>query len=57
MALYCQNMLKIVLELPECDSSCGEMSLKFRQHYLWIASSMIHAGDDTGMWDEEDEFF
>jgi hypothetical protein len=30
---------------------------KFTQHYLWIASSMIHAGEDTGMWDEADGFF
>src|SRR5262249_34633237 len=34
-----------------------DMALKFVQHYLWIASAMIHAGDDTGMWDEEDGFF
>ena len=33
------------------------MCLKFIEHYLWIASSMIHAGDDVGMWDEEDGFF
>jgi hypothetical protein len=32
------------------------MSLKFLEHYLWIASSMAHCGD-TGMWDEEDGFF
>src|SRR4029079_10527248 len=24
---------------------------------LWIASSMMHAGDNVGMWDEEDGFF
>ena len=33
------------------------MALKFVEHFLWIASSMIHAGDDVGMWDEEDGFF
>jgi hypothetical protein len=33
------------------------MALKFCEHFLWIASSMAHLGDDTGMWDEEDGFF
>jgi len=33
------------------------MALKFCEHYLWIASSMVHLGEDTGMWDEEDGFF
>ena len=31
--------------------------MKFVEHFLWIASSMVHAGDDVGMWDEEDGFF
>ena len=34
-----------------------EMVAKFLEHFLWIASSMVHAGEDTGMWDEEDGFF
>jgi hypothetical protein len=33
------------------------MCTKFVEHYLWIASSMAHGGDDVGMWDEEDGFF
>ena len=33
------------------------MCLKFVEHFMWIASSMIQAGDDVGMWDEEDGFF
>jgi hypothetical protein len=33
------------------------MCFKFVEHYMWIATSMIHAGDDVGMWDEEDGFF
>jgi len=57
MALFCQNMLEIAVELAEHDPAYAEMALKFMQHFLWIASSMIHAGDDTGMWDEEDGFF
>jgi len=33
------------------------MAVKFVEHLRWIASSMINAGDDVGMWDEEDTFF
>src|SRR5262249_33297441 len=29
----------------------------FVQHFLWIASSMVNAGEKVGMWDEEDGFF
>ena len=34
-----------------------DMAVKFVEHFRWIASSMINAGDDVGMWDEEDTFF
>jgi len=57
MALFCQNMLEIAVQLTMERPAYAEMSLKFVQHFLWIASSMIHAGGDTGMWDEEDGFF
>ena len=33
------------------------MCRKFVEHFLWIASSMVHAGENVGMWDEEDGFF
>jgi len=33
------------------------MVLKFVQHFVSIASATIHAGGNTGMWDEEDGFF
>src|SRR5436190_5622263 len=33
------------------------MTLEFIEHFYWIASAMTHAGQDTGMWDEEDGFF
>src|SRR5215510_4203583 len=57
MALFCQNMLEICGELALTDADYAEMTLKFVEHYYWIASAMTHAGDDTGMWDEEDGFF
>jgi hypothetical protein len=30
---------------------------KFIEHMMWITSSLIHAGEGAGMWDEEDGFF
>ena len=57
MALYCQNMLEIAVELALTDPEYEDMALKFCEHFLWIASAMAHLGQDTGMWDEEDGFF
>ena len=57
MALFCQGMLEIAVELVREKPSYLDMTIKFVEHYLWIASSMIHAGDDVGMWDDEDGFF
>ena len=57
MALFCQNMLEIAVELALTDPDYADMALKFVEHFLWIASSMTHLGGDTGMWDEEDGFF
>jgi len=57
MALFCQNMTEIAVELTRHRPAYADMGIKFVEHFLWIASSMIHAGEDTGMWDEADGFF
>jgi hypothetical protein len=57
MALFCQNMLEIAVELALATPAYLDMCLKFIEHYLWIASSLVHAGEDVGMWDDEDGFF
>lgn len=57
MAIYCQNMLEIAVELAMTDADYGDMAIKFCEHFLWIASAMGHMGGNTGMWDEEDGFF
>ena len=57
MALFCQNMMEIAAELTLVDPAYVDLCLKFVEHFLWIASSMIHVGGNTGMWDEEDGFF
>jgi hypothetical protein len=57
MALFGQNMLEIAAELALHKPAYAEMCDKFFAHYLWIARAMAYAGDNTGMWDEEDGFF
>jgi hypothetical protein len=57
MALFCENMLEIAVELAMTDPDYADMGLKFCEHFLWIASAMAHLGGDTGMWDQEDGFF
>jgi hypothetical protein len=54
MALYCQSMLELALELAKTDDQYEPMVLKFLEHFLYI-SAAIERGD--GMWDEEDGFF
>ena len=41
MALFCQNMLEIAVELAMDDPTYADMALKFFEHFLWIASAMI----------------
>jgi hypothetical protein len=57
MALFCQNMLEIAVELAQTRPAYGGLVEKFTEHALLITSSMLHAGEGTGMWDEEDGFF
>jgi hypothetical protein len=57
MALFCQNMVEISAELALHRPAYGDLCVKFVEHFLWIATSMMNAGGGTGMWDEEDGFF
>jgi len=57
MALFSLNMLEIAVELALHDETYKDMAQKFLQHFVSIASATIHAGGNTGMWDEEDGFF
>src|SRR6202030_891109 len=42
MALFYQNMLEIAVELALEDPAHEGMVLKFVEHFLWIASAMVH---------------
>ena len=58
MALFCQNMLEIALELASDDVTYEPMALKFMEHFLWIAGGMDRIGENQDeLWDEEDGFF
>ena len=48
MALYCQNMLEIAVELAMTDPDYEDMALKFCEHFVWIASAMSHLGRGHG---------
>jgi hypothetical protein len=57
MALFCQNLLEMAVELAQVRPAYLGIVEKFVEHGLLITSSMLNAGDGTGMWDEEDGFF
>jgi hypothetical protein len=57
MALFSLNMLEIAVELATHNPVFTDMAVKFVHHFVSIASATIHAGGNTGMWDEEDGFF
>ena len=54
MALYCQSMLELSIELMAKEPEYEGMALKFLEHFLYISAAM-ERGD--GMWDDEDGFF
>jgi len=56
MSLFCQNMIEISVELAAYDPSYEDLTLKFAEHFLWIAAAINRNGDDS-MWDEEDGFY
>jgi hypothetical protein len=56
MALFCQNMLEMAVELATHDANYDQMAAKFIDHFLFIARAINHLGPD-GMWDESEGFY
>jgi hypothetical protein len=56
MAIFCQNMLEIAIELCADDPAYEDFAAKFAEHFLWIAAAMNRPGP-ASMWDEEDGFY
>ncbi len=58
MAFFSQAMLGIAVELSQHDPMYEDMTLKFAEHFVFIAAAMDRIGDnDDELWDEEDGFF
>jgi hypothetical protein len=57
MALYCQWMLQMAVELSRKDPAYGDIALKFVSHFGWISIALNPPGADTPLWDEADAFF
>jgi hypothetical protein len=57
MALFCQNMIEIAVQLTLERPAYIHMVKKFVEHFLWIATAIVHSGGNCGMWDEQDGFF
>src|ERR1041384_4089878 len=55
MALFCQNLLQIALELAHEDPVYLEHAATLLENLAWIAAATNHVGN--GLWDEEDGFF
>ena len=56
IALFCQNMLEMAVELASYDPVYESMAIKYAEHFLWIARAMNNTGPG-GLWDEEDGFY
>ena len=53
MAMYCQNMLELALELARHDDTYEDLATKFFEHFALIAWAL----DEQGLWNEEDGFY
>jgi hypothetical protein len=57
MALYCQWMLQMAVELAREEDAYADLAGKFVAHFEWIAIALNPPGSDTPLWDEQDGFF
>src|SRR6201996_3455242 len=57
MALYCQWMLQIAVELSRDEPAYIDMRTKFISNFLWISVAMNPPGGHGELWDDEDGFF
>ena len=58
MALFCQNMLEMSLELSLHEAIDEDLALKFFHHFFALASAFHRiGGGPNSLWNEEDGFF
>ena len=56
VALFCQNMIEIAVELAAHDPTYEELASTYTMEFMLIAHAMNTVGP-AGMWDEEDGFY
>jgi len=56
VALFCQNMVDLAIELAAHDPTYEELAANYLLEFLFIARAMNAIGPQ-GMWDEEDGFY
>jgi hypothetical protein len=58
MGMFCQNMMRIALELAKENRVYEGLATKFFQHYTYVAHAMKKMGGrDYQLWDDRDGFF
>lgn len=58
MAMFALNMLRISLDLATDNKVYQDMSVKFLDHFLYIAEAIHNDDDDkVSLWDDEDNFY
>jgi hypothetical protein len=58
MGMFCQNLMRIALELAKENKVYEGLATKFFQHYIYVGAAMKHMGGrDYSLWDERDGFF
>jgi hypothetical protein len=57
MAMYSLNLMRISLELALHNKAYEDIATKFFEHFLGIAQAINSTNEQTGLWDEEDEFY
>jgi hypothetical protein len=58
MGMFCQNMMRIALELARENKVYESLATKFFEHYVYIGSAMKRMGRrGYQLWDEQDGFF
>jgi hypothetical protein len=58
MALFCQNMAQMAIELARENPVYLEQARSLLENFAWIAAATSHVGPGAiGLWDEADGFF
>jgi hypothetical protein len=58
MALYCQTLVQMAVELAEENPAYIEDARSLVENFTWIAAATNHVGSGgVGLWDEADGFF